>query len=127
VSICFDDAWCRAYVTELNQDLDFAEAARWFDGVVAYRCGQEYAWFEIHRGGVRDAGTVRQGDPDIELVGQEESFRELFSADVVNGAINRLWRQGKIDVQGNLVQAMKFWLMIYWLTEAGDRVPPNTR
>lgn len=119
----FDQAWVDAYAHELRRDDDFTAAARWFDGVVEYACGDDRAWIEIHRGNVTAAETGAHPEVTIRIVGAQAGWRELFDPTVVNSAINRLWRQGKVEIEGDLVQAMKSWLMIYWMTEAGDRVP----
>ena len=123
MSAVFDETWLDAYVEELRRDDDFTAAARWFDGVVEFACGDGRAWIEIHRGSVTASGTGGHPEVTVRITGDEAGWRELFDPSVVNSAINRLWRQGKLELEGDLVQAMKFWLMIYWMTEAGDRVP----
>jgi hypothetical protein len=119
----FSQHWLDAYVDELAADRDFPEAARWFNGRVALRCGDEGAWFEIAGGRVVQAGLGHTPAALFTLSGSEAAWQELFSPRTVNGTINRLFRHGKIHIDGDMVQVMFFWKMLFWLTEVGDRVP----
>ncbi len=119
----FTQDYVEAYVRELSGDHAFTEAGRWFDGRVAFVCDRDLFWIEVKGGRVSDFGLGMSPSSSFTLSGSEDAWRELFSPETVNGTINRLLRQGKIRIEGDLVRVMFYWKMVFTMTEAGDRVP----
>lgn len=119
----FTQEYLDSYVRELNGDRAFKDAARWFVGRVAYVCGADSLWLELKNGEIAASGLGPRQDATFTLSADRVGWRELFSPETVNGTISRLYRQGKVQIDGDMVQAIFFWKMVFAMTEAGDRVP----
>ena len=105
-------AWYQRLQQRVNQDQDFKEAARWFNGTVGWRVDDQQTNLGIS--GQQVADLSENGD-DIAfgMSGSLEVWRELLA----KGTINRLYRQGKIQILGDKVEAMRFWKVLWYLTE----------
>ncbi|MCB2188274.1 MAG: SCP2 sterol-binding domain-containing protein [Deltaproteobacteria bacterium] len=105
-------AWFQALQARVNQDQEFQDAARWFNGRVGWQVDEEAFSLAIDRSGVTEVAEGLGRDAFI-MAGPRAAWDELLA----KGTINRLFRQGKIAILGDKVAAMRFWKILWYLTE----------
>jgi hypothetical protein len=109
--------WLEQLKDRVNQDEAFRDAARWFNGTVGWIEGESGFGLEIGGGQVRKVGRGCEG-ARFTMSGSREHWKELMDL----GTINRLFRQNKIAILGDKVEAMRFWKVLWYLTEIGRKM-----
>jgi len=104
--------WFDKLQERANQSKEFQKAAKWFDGAIGWKISGEAHTFTVSRGLIR---AIEPGlkNPIFAVVGDPEGWNELFA----KGTINRLFRQNKLKIEGNRVEAMRYWKILWYLTE----------
>ena len=110
-------AWFEQLAERANAHPDFQNAARWFKGTVGWKVDDQQMDFHIANGQITSI-TPASGKALCCMAGSRAAWDELKA----QGTINRLFRQGKIDIQGDKVEAMRFWKILWYLTEIGRKV-----
>ncbi len=104
--------WFEQLAGRVNRLARFKEAARWFEGSLAWQVDETVHVFDVHKGRI----NAVHNDPGAALfamVGDDASWRELLE----KGTINRMFRQGRIHITGDRAQAMRYWKVLWYLTE----------
>lgn len=104
--------WCNELKEKANQDADFLKAARWFKGAVGLEIAQDACQFLISEGRVQavEPGVQRSV---FKLRGDREAWAELMD----KGTVNRLFRQNRMQIDGDKIEAMRYWKVLWHLTE----------
>ncbi len=110
-------AWFERLRGRVNLDPEFRDAARWFRGTVGWQVDERGFSLRIDHGQVQDVTPGCQG-ARFSMAGQQESWEELMAV----GTINRLFRQKKIKILGDKVAAMRYWKILWYLTEIGRKM-----
>ena len=100
-----------------NLDIDFQQAARWFTGNIGLKVDGDTYNATISGGRIESIKTGKM-DTRFVLSGSKGDWIELMQ----NGTLVRLFRQGKIIIEGDRVCAMFFWKMLWYLAEDGRAV-----
>ena len=104
--------WFEQLMERVNQDREFREAARWFTGKVGWQVDEQAFGLIIAGSEVRKVAEGADQAP-FTMAGSGAAWGELMD----KGTINRLFRQGKIQILGNKVEAMRYWKILWYLTE----------
>jgi len=109
--------WFRELKERANGDKDFQAAARWFKGNIGWRINEETYSLGFSEGRI---DTVESGPKDslFMMAGDLEDWNELLA----KGTINRLFRQNKIRIEGDKVEAMRYWKVLWYLTEVARSI-----
>ena len=105
-------AWLNVLKDALNADDLFRQTARWFSGNIALKIGDNAYSMAISDGRI---DSVKPGNVGARftLAGDKETWIELMK----KGSLVRLFRQGKILIEGDRVCAMQYWKMLWHVTE----------
>lgn len=109
--------WFERLGERVNLDPEFRDAARWFQGTVAWQVDDREFSLKIDNGQVQSVEPGSKG-ARFSLAGKQESWEELMAL----GTINRLFRQKKIKILGDKVAAMRYWKILWYLTEIGRKM-----
>jgi len=109
--------WLKQLGERVNQDKEFRDAARWFQGTVGWRVDDREFRLKIENGLVKSVEPGSEG-ARFTMSGNRESWEELMEL----GTINRLFRQNKIQILGDKVEAMRYWKILWYLTEIGRKM-----
>ena len=109
--------WFEKLAERANAHPDFQNAARWFKGTVGWKVDDQQMDFHIANGQIT-AIAPASGEALYRMAGSRTAWDELNA----QGTINRLFRQGKIEIQGDKVEAMRFWKILWYLTEIGRKM-----
>jgi hypothetical protein len=109
--------WFNDLKKRANESKDFQKAAKWFKGAIGWRIMDDAYSFTISQGQIK---SIEPGlkDTVFNVVGDMEEWDELMT----KGTINRLFRQNRIRLEGNKVEAMRYWKILWYLTEIAREV-----
>ncbi len=109
--------WFNNLKKEANGNKDFQKAARWFKGAIGWKIREDTYRFTISESQIK---SIEPGlkDTVFNVVGDMEEWDELMT----KGTINRLFRQNRIRLEGNKVEAMRYWKILWYLTEIAREV-----
>ena len=113
--------WFRTYTRTLEQNEDFRNYCRWFNGSIAFRVGSQAVTVQFDDGIISE---VREGMVDANYVinGTTLSWDRMLNQDIT---LLRLYRAGEIEIRGKNTEVMKNWKAIYWIAEGMKLVPVN--
>jgi ubiquinone biosynthesis protein UbiJ len=106
------DTWFAELKERVNRLEKFNQAARWFEGRVGWTVDDNSHVLNIAKGQVK-AVEAGRGKTDFAMAGDMAAWQELLQ----KGTINRMFRQNKIAIEGDRVAAMRFWKVLWHLTE----------
>ena len=109
--------WFEQLEARANADTDFQNAARWFKGTVGWQVDEQQMDIHIANGQITSITPV-SGKTLCCMAGSRAAWDELMA----QGTINRLFRQNKIEILGDKVEAMRFWKILWYLTEIGRKM-----
>lgn len=104
--------WFLELKERANGDRDFQTAARWFKGTIGWKINGEGYSLKIS-GGRIEAVESPLKDTLFTMAGTLRDWSELLS----QGTINRLFRQRKIQIEGDQIEAIRYWKLLWYLTE----------
>jgi len=104
--------WFSELKERVNKEDAFQKAARWFNGTIGLRIDRDLYSLKISEGRVQEI-KPELGVPLFTLSGNRAAWEELLTM----GTINRLFRQNKILIEGDKVTAMRYWKVLWYLTE----------
>jgi len=104
--------WFHELKERANRNKDFQAAARWFGGTIGWSVDREVYSLKISKGQIESA-EPKHGETLFAMHGTLEDWKELLT----KGTINRLFRQKKIGIEGDKVEAMRYWKILWYLTE----------
>jgi hypothetical protein len=109
--------WFSDLKVRANRNEEFQKAAKWFRGTIGWRILDEGYRFVISE------GQVKAIEPGLEgavftVAGGIEEWKELLT----KGTLNRLFRQNRIRIDGDRVEAMRYWKVLWYLTEVGRSI-----
>jgi hypothetical protein len=107
-----DMEWFRQLQTRANSDERLQKAARWFEGTIGWRVDVDTYTLSISAGQITAVNPEREVAVFI-MAGKLEDWQELLAM----GSINRLFRQNRLFIEGNKVEALRHWKMLWYLTE----------
>jgi len=104
--------WFNDLKERANSNAEFQKAARWFRGAIGWRIMNDGYRLVISEGQIK---TVESGlgGTVFTMSGNLEDWRELLA----KGTINRLFRQQRIRIEGDKIEAMRYWKILWHLTE----------
>lgn len=107
-----DINWFHELQKRVNEDEEFRNAARWFKGTIGWKIGEEGYSLTISKGQIERV-EARAKDFLFSMSGPRKDWEELMA----RGTINRLFRQNRIQIEGDKVEAMRYWKVLWYLTE----------
>lgn len=112
-----DTVWFEELKERVNRLEKFKQAARWFEGKVGWRVDGKSHVLSIANGQVK-AVEAGQEKTVFAMAGDAAAWRELLE----KGTINRMFRQNRIAIEGDRVAAMRFWKILWYLTETARAI-----
>lgn len=100
-----------------NKNQKFREAARWFNGTIGWRIDKNFFGLRISEGRVQETAPDSRA-PLFTISSDGAAWDELLT----KGTINRLFRQKRIQIEGDKVEAMRYWKILWYLTEIGRKM-----
>ena len=112
-----ETVWFEELKEKVNRLDDFKQAARWFEGKVGWKVDEKPYVLSIANGQVKAVETGQEKTV-FAMAGDTAAWRELLE----KGTINRMFRQNKIAIEGDRVAAMRFWKILWHLTETARAI-----
>ena len=109
--------WFNDLKKRANESKDFQKAAKWFKGAIGWKILDEAYSFTLSEGQIKAVEPGLKGTA-FDVVGDLEDWNELMT----KGTINRLFRQNRIRLEGDKVEAMRYWKILWYLTEIAREV-----
>jgi hypothetical protein len=108
-----EHVWFVDFASRLEAHPDFVEHGRWFDSVLAFRCGSVASTLVFQRGIVSRVYEGIDGY-DILLNGTASQWRDFLSTDLT---LVRLHRNALMDIRGDAVRIMQNWKALFFITQ----------
>lgn len=106
--------------TLLNESADWREHAFCLSGAVALTDTETGLLLDVHDGDATchavDAGAAAIAR--VRIAGSDSGWQRLGDPTAVNATLNRLFREGDLDVAGDMDFAMHHWASLFWLVDA---------
>jgi len=96
---------------------DWDEHAFCLEGTIALQDDSTTLVFDVDHGAI----SVRQGPADdtrVTITGAASGWQRLGDPAAINATLNRLFREGDLDVRGDMDFAFHHWPELFWLIDA---------
>lgn len=104
-------------VTRLHASPDWEKHSFCLEGIIALQEESTSLVFDVVHGAI----SVREApfeDPRVTVTGPKSGWQRLGDPAAINATLNRLFREGDLDVRGDMDFAFHHWPALFWLVDA---------